>query len=114
MSNDNPSSESLFRTTKYRPDYARKPFTSKEGACQWVASIADWCNHRHRHSGIKSVAPHKSHCSQDIEICRHRAVVYEEAINGIHAAGKGRPADGVNQKEFKSIWFAPQKTVQGE
>jgi transposase InsO family protein len=30
VSNDNPYSESLFRTVKYRPDYPRKPFASKE------------------------------------------------------------------------------------
>jgi hypothetical protein len=79
VSNDNPYSESLFRTAKYRPDYPRKPFTSKDEACQWVASFVDWYNHRHRHSGIKFVTPQQRHCGQDIEICRHRAVVYEDA-----------------------------------
>jgi transposase InsO family protein len=29
VSNDNPYSESLFRTAKYRPDYPSRPFTSK-------------------------------------------------------------------------------------
>jgi transposase InsO family protein len=32
VSNDNPHSESLFRTAKYRPDYTRRPFASKEEA----------------------------------------------------------------------------------
>ena len=61
VSNDNPYSESLFRTAKYRPDYPSRPFTSKEAACQWVASFADWYNHQHRHSGIKFVTPHQRH-----------------------------------------------------
>jgi len=65
VSNDNPYSESLFRTTKYRPDYSRRPF-------------ADWYNHRHRHSGIKFVTPHQRHNGDALEICRHR-VVYEQA-----------------------------------
>jgi len=30
VSNDNPYSESLFRTVKYRPEYPRKPFASKK------------------------------------------------------------------------------------
>lgn len=34
VSNDNPYSESLFRTAKYRPDYPRRPFGSKDAACQ--------------------------------------------------------------------------------
>jgi len=56
VSNDNPYSESLFRTAKYRPDYPRRPFASKEEACRWVASFVDWYNDRHRHSGIKLLA----------------------------------------------------------
>jgi putative transposase len=33
VSNDNPYSESLFRTVKYRPDYPNRPFASKDEAC---------------------------------------------------------------------------------
>ena len=55
MSNDNPYSESLFRTDKYRPDYPSRPFSSKEEACQWVSSFVDWYNNQHRHSGINSL-----------------------------------------------------------
>ena len=38
VSNDNPYSESLFRTAKYRPDYPSRPFTSNAEACEWVAA----------------------------------------------------------------------------
>jgi len=79
VSNDNPYSESLFRTAKYRPDYPSPPFTSKKTACQWVASFVDLYNHRHRHSGIKFVTPHQRHNGDSVEICRHRAIVYEQA-----------------------------------
>ena len=79
VSNDNPYSESLFRTLKYRPDYPRKPFSSKGQACEWVAAFVDWYNHRHRHSGIKFVTPQQRHDGQATEICRHRSVVYEQA-----------------------------------
>jgi transposase InsO family protein len=79
VSNDNPYSESLFRTAKYRPGYPSRPFTSKEAACQWVGSFVDWYNHRHRHSGIKFVTPHQRHNGHALEICRHRAVVYKQA-----------------------------------
>ncbi len=33
VSDDNPFSESLFRTLKYRPEYPSKPFASLEGVC---------------------------------------------------------------------------------
>ena len=79
VSNDNPYSESLFRTAKYRPDYPRRPFASVQEACQWVAAFVDWYNHRHRHSGIKFDKPHQRQNGEAVEICRHRAVVYEQA-----------------------------------
>ena len=79
VSNDNPYSESLFRTIKYRPDYPRKPFTSKEQACLWVVDFVEWYNHRHRHSGIKFVTPHQRHNGEAVKICDHRERVYEQA-----------------------------------
>ena len=41
VSNDNPSSKSLFRTVKFRPDYPNRPFTTKAETCEWVAAVAD-------------------------------------------------------------------------
>ena len=40
VSNDDPYSESLFRTAKYRPNHPRRPFSSKKGACEWVARFS--------------------------------------------------------------------------
>jgi transposase InsO family protein len=79
VSNDNPYSEALFRTVKYRPDYPRRPFRSQEEACDWVVAFVDWYNHRHRHSAIRFVTPAQRHSGQGNEICRHRARVYEQA-----------------------------------
>lgn len=79
VSNDNPYSESLFRTVKYRPDYPRRPFRSQEEACAWACAFVDWYNHRHRHSAIRFVTPAQRHSGQAVAICRHRARVYEQA-----------------------------------
>ena len=79
VSNDNPYSESLFRTVKYRPDYPSRPFACKDEACEWVAAFVDWYNHQHRHSGIKFVTPQQCHCGLAVEISHHRTVVYEQA-----------------------------------
>ena len=79
VSNDNPYSESLFRTVKYRPDYPSRPFGSKGEACEWVAAFVDWYNHRHRYSGIKFVTPHQRHSGAATTICKKRADVYEKA-----------------------------------
>ena len=79
VSNDNPYSEFLFRTVKYRPDYHSRPFASKDEACVWVAAFVDWYNHRHRHSGIKFVTPHQRYIGAATGICKQRANVYETA-----------------------------------
>jgi putative transposase len=107
VSNDNPYSESLFRTAKYRPDYPRRPFASKDEACQWVVSFADWYNHRHRHSGIKFVTPHQRHSGQAVEICRHRAVVYEQARKR-HPRRWSRSTRCWHQPEV--VWINPPST----
>ena len=98
MSNDNPYSESLFRTIKYRPDYPRKPFTSKEQSCQWVSAFVDWYNYQNRHSSIKFVTPQQRHCRQSIEICRRSAVVYEQARQQNLSDGHDQPGAGANRR----------------
>ena len=49
VSNDNPYSESLFRTVKYRPWYPQRPFSSMLEAREWVATFVHWYNDEHRH-----------------------------------------------------------------
>jgi len=79
VSNDNPYSESLFKTLKYTPIYPSKPFESLDEARQWVATFVQWYNHSHRHSGIKYVTPVQRHQGEDMAILKQRKRVYEEA-----------------------------------
>jgi putative transposase len=79
VSNDNPYSESLFRTVKYRPEYPRKPFESIEHARRWATWFVGWYNATHRHSSIKFVTPEQRHTGQDVEILAKRASLYAEA-----------------------------------
>ncbi len=79
VSNDNPYSESLFRTLKYTPAYPSKPFASLDEARQWVMTFVTWYNYSHRHSGLKYVTPVQRHSGKDVEILKHRERVYLEA-----------------------------------
>ena len=79
VSNDNPYSESLFRTTKYRPEYPRKPFASLEQARSWATWFVGWYNTEHRHSGIKFVTPQQRHEGKDVKILARRKDLYEAA-----------------------------------
>ena len=60
VSNDNPFSESEFRTMKYRPHYP-SIFTDLDTARAWVNSYVPWYNQQHRHSGIALFTPSEVH-----------------------------------------------------
>jgi len=79
VSDDNPFSESLFRTLKYRPWYPQGPFESLVEARAWVRAFVDWYNGEHLHSAIGFVTPNDRHDERDVEILSKRHEVYEQA-----------------------------------
>ena len=79
VSNDNPYSESLFRTLKYRPDYPSKPFEDTQAARRWINDFAHWYNNEHLHSAIQFVTPAQRHRGEDVKILENRKKVYEKA-----------------------------------
>jgi putative transposase len=79
VSDDNPFSEALFRTMKYRPDYPRKPFANFAEALQWVESFVSWYNNEHLHSGIRYVTPADRHSRKERPILSKRHAVYTAA-----------------------------------
>lgn len=79
VSNDNPDSESLFKTLKYRPKYPLTPFADLSTARQWVADLVEWYNHQHRHSSIRFVTPSQRQEGLDEKLLKHRKAVYETA-----------------------------------
>lgn len=79
VSNDNPFSESLFKTLKYRPDYPSQPFADVTQARQWVAGFVDWYNFEHRHSAIGFVTPAQRHAGLDEAILAQRQAIYQAA-----------------------------------
>lgn len=79
VSDDNPFSEALFRTMKYRPAYPTKPFASLEAAMAWVERFVHWYNTEHRHSAIRFVTPEQRHQGLDEKLLNHRHQVYQKA-----------------------------------
>jgi len=79
VSNDNPFSEALFRTAKYRPDFPPDGFASLEAARQWCAAFVRWYNEEHKHSAIKFVTPGQRHRGDDIALLADRVDVYRQA-----------------------------------
>jgi len=79
VSDDNPFSESLFKTLKFCPIYPTKPFESVEAAQAWVVTFVYWYNEIHLHSAIGFVTPSSRHDGRDIKILKQREIVYAEA-----------------------------------
>ena len=79
VSNDNPFSESLFRTLKYRPEYPSRPFVSEFQAQRWVDAFVHWYNTEHQHSEIRFVTPDDRHFGREIAKLNKRKEVYEQA-----------------------------------
>ena len=79
VSNDNPFSEALFRTLKYRPQLPVKPFADVLQARRWATELVHWYNSEHRHSAIGFVTPDQRHAGLDQALLSARTDVYELA-----------------------------------
>lgn len=114
VSNDNPYSESLFRTLKYRPEYPEKLFKNIYDAREWANRFIHWYNKEHLHSSLRFVTPEARHTGKDIEILANRQSVYQKAKlkNPERWSGKTRnwnPATEVILKKFKRVKQASDK-----
>ena len=87
VSNDNPYSEALFKTMKYRPKYPFKGFTSLEEARRWVDKFVKWYNKEHLHSGINFLTPYQRHYGLDKKVMENRIKVYKKAKKSIQKDG---------------------------
>lgn len=106
VSNDNPFSEALFRTCKYRPDWPTKGVATKAEAQAWVKPFANWYNGAHLHSAIRFVMPNARHTGHDRATLEIRAGLYAKARaqNPEHWSGKTR-----NGQPAGSVWLTPER-----
>jgi putative transposase len=107
VSNDNPYSESIFRTCKYRPSYPIRGFATINEARIWVKEFVHWYSYNHHHSGIKFLTPHQLHSGQGEKILEKRHQLYEDA--------KARHPERWTRKTRnwtlpKEVWLNPEKT----
>ncbi len=77
--NDNPYSESQFKTLKYRPDYPAR-FDSLQDARQFCRPFFNWYNNEHFHSGLAYLTPQTVHRGQAAEEVSRRQAALEAAF----------------------------------
>jgi putative transposase len=78
VSDDNPYSESQFRTMKYRPDFPHR-FGSIQHSRIHSQFFFSWYNDEHRHSGIGLLTPAMVHYGQAEQIFQQRQFVLDAA-----------------------------------
>jgi putative transposase len=80
VSNDNPYSESQFRTFKYRPDFPDRFGCFEDGQAH-CSRFFGWYNDDHRHSGIGLHSPADVHYGRAEAIREQRGVVLLDAYS---------------------------------
>ena len=106
VSNDNPFSESQFKTMKYRPEFPDR-FGSIQDGRSFCTRFFNWYDNEHRHSGIAMLTPadvHYGHAQRRIE---QRAAALLDAF-------EKHPERFVNKcpeprKLPEAVWINPPK-----
>jgi hypothetical protein len=79
VSNDNPFSESQFKTLKYRPEFPNR-FGSQQDAHAFCKPFFHWYNHEHYHSGLGMLTPAMVHYCRAGEILAARQQTLDVAF----------------------------------
>lgn len=105
-SNDNPYSESQFKTLKYHPSFPER-FGSLQDAGAFVGGFMRWYNTEHRHGHLALLTPADVHYGRGSAILETRSVTLLEAYGNHPRRFKGRvPKTGILPKE---VWINPPK-----
>lgn len=103
VSNDNPYSESLFKTLKYKAGYPNS-FETIDEANEWMEGFTKWYNSEHKHSGIDHISPNERHDGLEDIILKKRKEVLLNAYNKnpIRWSGKIQKLDTIKEVSLKN------------
>lgn len=79
-SDDNPFSESQFKTLKYRPDFPER-FGAIEDARSFCYHFFPWYNQEHHHTGISLLTPEIVHYGNAAQVLQERQRVLLDAYH---------------------------------
>ena len=111
VSDDNPFSEALFKTLKYRPSYPEGAFANLDEAREWVQRFVTWYNTEHLHSEIRFVTPQSRHAGADVAILQKRQKLYAAAklANPLRWSAQTR-----NWSQITEVHLNPKKETKSE
>jgi len=108
-SNDNPFSESHFKTLKYQPEFPKR-FGCIEDAKAFCRRFFDWYNQDHHHAGLGLMTPDQVHYGQADAIFAARQQTLDQAFS----ATPERFVNKAPQPPAKptAAWINPPTTAQ--
>jgi putative transposase len=104
VSNDNPYSESQFKTLKYRPEFPDR-FASMEDANAFCQSFFRWYNQEHRHSSLGLMTPENVHYGRAHKIAAQRQIILTDAYRAHPERFVIRPPKPPNLPT--AVWINP-------
>jgi putative transposase len=109
VSNDNPFSESQFKTMKYRPEFPDR-FASYEAGRAFCLEFFPWYNDEHYHSGLKMLTPASVHFGQAETTVAQRGQV----LAGAYAAHPERFVHGPPKAQSPptAVWINPPQEAE--
>lgn len=109
VSNDNPFSESQFKTMKYRPQYPSR-FGSIQDARAFAVDFFRWYNQEHRHSGIELYTPSDVHHGRVEQIQQHRQAALDAAYQQYPKRFVNKPPKA--KLPPAAVWINPPKDAE--
>jgi len=107
VSDDNPFSESQFKTMKYRPEFPDR-FGSLEDARAHGQGFFHWYNLEHHHSGIAMLTPHMVHYGLAADVLDNRQRVLTAAFQQHPERFVRKPPRPAPLPD--AVWINPPKT----
>jgi len=104
VSNDNPFSESQFKTLKYRPEFPDR-FGSQEDGHGFCQGFFRWYNHEHYHSGIALLTPFMVHYGLARAVLAGRQQTLDAAYTAHPERFVGKPPSPLALPE--AVWINP-------
>jgi len=112
VSNDNPYSESQFKTMKYRPEFPER-FGSIQDARAFCQTFFPWYNTEHYHLGLGLLTPEDVHYARASRILEDRKGVLRAAYEKHPERFKGRIPTPASLPD--AVWInKPSPTSDGE
>ena len=109
VSNDNPFSESQFKTMKYRPQFPKR-FGSIQDARAFTVDFMQWYNQEHRHSGVALYTPSNVHYGRTKKIHQCRQATLDAAYQRHPKRFVRKPPEAALPPQ--AVWINPPKTPE--